>query len=97
MPGLLLAFACGVQTGCGQSPVCADFVLCAGHYSGVFGVDPPDTTAYEPDGSCWTDPFVAQACEEQCEDTRAAYRQTLEEAEQDVGACDEAISTDGGS
>lgn len=92
-PGAWVLGACLVAAalpGCGafvDHGACDRFEDCTEHYATAFGLTPPSTAEYEANGRCWTDPRLAEVCRAQCEDTMAAYAETLEAAGVEVGAC----------
>lgn len=68
---------------------CENFSTCADFYDSTFDTETTGLARYGPDGECWDDPLVAEACREQCRDTMRGYGTVLTEAGyDDEGACD---------
>lgn len=72
---VLALSACGIP----QSPECVQYQECAAHYDEVTeAATPTDTSAFDADGTCWTNAESATACTESCAATTESLATSLE-------------------
>ncbi len=98
--GLVLGAGCVPQ-----SEECIQYIDCQVHYEEALSLPETDTNRFKPDGVCWENDSLATDCTATCVGRMAQYVVDLEEADEDVGPCENLLPatdagvapTDGGS